>query len=95
MNVTISGTRYSTNTAKLIGKGGWDDADKASPEWWQAGLFQRPAAKDFFIAGSGNSMTIFGGKDRIIPISPRMAKIWASWFLEDGTFDKVAGLTRR
>ena len=89
MNVTIAGIRYNTLNATLIGAGGWPPEDKASPEWWQAGLYRKPQSRDFFLAGSGNSMTIFGGKDRIIPVSAKAAKVWASWFLEEGTFDRV------
>lgn len=89
------GVRYNTDSAKLIGTGNSIERDEASPERWEAGLYQRPQVKDFFLAGSGNSMTVFGGKERIIPISAKQARIWASWYLDKGTFEKATALTRR
>ncbi len=94
MKATIEGTRYNTDIATKIGTGRSSQTKKESPEFWTATLYQRPNALDYFIAGKGNSMSIFRGSERIIPMSTASAKIWASWFLSTSEYNSHFGAKR-
>ena len=48
---------------------------------WRAGLYRTPHAGRYFLAGMGGLMTRFAGRERIIPLDPADALLWARRYL--------------
>lgn len=62
MKKIINGKRFDTKTATLIGKtdnlgSGVDSITDFG--YWEAGLYQTPRSKQFFLAGAGGPMSRF------------------------------------
>ena len=66
MKVTIQGVRYDTDKSTLL--------LNKQQDGWEAGLYMTPRSGQYFLAGSGGPMTIFRGRSRIIPLTPKEAK---------------------
>ncbi len=89
MKKVISGTRYDTEKATLVGEAnniGRGADSTTDHKWWDAGLYRAPRSGRFFLAGRGGPMTIFGysvgnnswsGGEDIIPLSEEDAQAWA------------------
>jgi len=75
MKVTINGRQYDTANAATIAAHRHSSLDDASG-WW-ATLYRQPRSGRHFLAGEGGSMTIFGGRARIIPLDDDAALAWA------------------
>ena len=78
MRAIINGFRYETDISVEIGS-----FDTGFRNWssWSATLYKTPRINRYFLAGSGGLMTIFGAKNRIIPITRKAAKAWAECHL--------------
>lgn len=86
MRSIIDGTRFHTDTARLICEvEGLGPRGAADPATWVAGLYALPRTPRLFIAGRGGPMTVFApraGRDgwspgeRIIPVTREAAVEW-------------------
>jgi hypothetical protein len=74
MKRTIQGTRYDSERAHKIG-------NAVELGHWGATLYKTPRSNRYFLAGQGNPMTVFRGKDRIIPLTRDAAVAWARTYL--------------
>lgn len=90
MKAIISGTRYDTDKAVLIGEA---DSGNFSTDFqfWKAGLYVTPRSKRYFLAGRGGPMSVFSrsvgqnewsGGEKIIPLDQDDAQTWAERHLE-------------
>lgn len=84
---------FDTEKAVLVGEcnnigSGADSCNDFN--WWEAGLYQTPRSKRFFLAGRGGPMTQFShsagqnswtGGERIIPMDKDGAYEWAERYL--------------
>ena len=86
MKKIVNGKIYDTEKATLIGETRATDAYRGDFRYWEAGLYQTPRSKSYFLAGAGGPMTRFaqsvgqnsweGGKD-LIPMTREQAFEWA------------------
>lgn len=92
MRAAIRGLRYDTATADLIGD------EVTCPGQWTAGLYRTPRVGRYFLAGRGGPMSIFArasdspsgweGGQRIIPLTPDVARLWAIEYLPAGVVEQ-------
>ena len=71
MKKAIAGFRYNTETAELIDR--YSSPDQGKPDSIQISLYQTTKAKKGFLHGKGGMLTIFKGKEDIIPVSGSQA----------------------
>lgn len=87
MKKTISGFRY--DTTKSIEIGSYNTLfSKNDQMYWQATLYKTERASCCFLAGNGGQMTIFKGKERIIPMTKEEAIAWANQFLNQSAINE-------
>lgn len=69
------GRRYDTSKAILIGQ--MISRECPDAEKWTASIYRTPIGGRYFLHGRGGSLTIFGGREKIIPISDEQARAYA------------------
>ena len=88
MKKYIGGSRYDTDTARLIGEDGYSYPGGFS--WWSEKLYCTKAGK-YFIYGKGGPMSRYSrkisynetsGSEEIIPVSEEEARKWAEEHLD-------------
>lgn len=84
----IGGKTFDTKSAVLIVEvvDTFDphrDPGAEGPWSFQAGLYYRVRARDFFLAGQGGKYTVFGGRSRCIPLDRDAAYDFALCHLAD------------
>jgi hypothetical protein len=86
MKITIQGTVYDTDTARLIGRASASGKPSTS---WRAGLYRTAKSRRYFLAGEGGSMTRWADDAGIFVLEPHEARAWAEEYLEDLTDDEL------
>lgn len=87
MEKFISGKRYNTETATLIGRRD-SDLPRDDVEWVSEALYKKRGG-EFFLFGSGGSLTrYFGGDDIITPIPFEQAETWAKRYLPEDVYNR-------
>lgn len=84
MKKTINGVRYNSERAVRLG---WHQAGEHLTSW-NAVLCKTPRAYRFFLVGNGGELTIFRGRQDLIPIPKQLAEIWARAYLSQVVADK-------
>ena len=97
MKRIISGRRYDTNTAKLIGQASYSNSRDFT--YWHEELYVKRTG-EYFLYGQGGPMSKYsqqaglnewtGGKE-IIPLSLEKAQEWAEKYLDADTYEEVFG----
>jgi TnpA family transposase len=92
MKAIITGKRYDTEKAVLIGEGGVGSISSGDFSHWKAGLYRTPISRQYFLAGEGGPMTRFrqtfsdgmrGYGKKLIPLTRKDAFEWAQGYLDD------------
>jgi len=89
MKATINGTRYDTEKAIDLGFRSSDNFCNSDPSAWAATLYKNPRSDQYFLAGQGGAMTIFGTKfngmlaagEKIIPLTKSHADWWLTKYI--------------
>ena len=97
MKRIISGRRYDTNTAKLIGQASYSNCSDL--HYWSEELYVKRTG-EYFLYGVGGPMSKYsqqtgenewtGGKE-IIPLSLNEAKMWVEKYLDADEYEKIFG----
>ncbi len=58
MKAVVGGKQYDTDTAELVGEAS-SDLPESHLRSWSAALYRSRKDNEFFLAGSGGSMTMF------------------------------------
>ena len=97
MKKFISGRRYDTGTAKLVGYTSYSKQGRSY--YWSEDLYRKKTG-EFFLHGQGGPMSKYGqpvgenqwkGGNVIIPLSLSEAQEWAKKYLDADTYDEIFG----
>ena len=97
MKKFISGRRYDTGTAKLVGNTSYSKQGRSY--YWSEDLYRKKTG-EFFLHGQGGPMSKYGqpvgenqwkGGNVIIPLSLSEAQEWAKKYLDADTYDEIFG----
>ena len=97
MKRIISGRRYDTETAKLLGQASYSNCSDF--HYWSEELYVKRTG-EYFLYGVGGPMSKYsqqtgenewtGGKE-IIPLSLNEAKMWVEKYLDADEYEKIFG----
>lgn len=76
MRKATKGIRYDTDKADLVASAAHRDAPAHSA--WTASLYLTERVQRPFLWGNGGIMTLFKGKEDIIPLTDEQAEQWLS-----------------
>ena len=97
MKKFISGRRYDTGTAKLVGNTSYSTLGRL--DYWSEDLYRKKTG-EFFLHGQGGPMSKYGqtvgqnqwkGGNVIIPLSLSEAQKWAEKYLDADTYEEIFG----
>lgn len=99
MKKIISGMRYDTEKAILIGEYHTPGLGMRDFQYWEAGLYKTPRSGRFFLAGEGHGMTRFanhsggssGWGSDLIPMTNEEALEWAEQYLDPEIIEEHFG----
>ena len=98
MKKIISGKRYDTETAKLVGNASYNGS-VTDHQWWEETLYLKLTG-EFFIYGKGGPASRYNqptgqnswsGGEKIIPLTLEEAQEWGERHLDGDEFEEIFG----